>query len=170
MTFCQVVGWSAADWSRPATNKSISSGRKRKSLMFCWERKSWTSWLLTCCSKKGWAAENSSRKVNRKENCFLSSHFDGLSRIKEHLLEKGIQSRSMTARPCEVYNRPTTGWHLLVSLFLGATAVIHSRFLAVQNKLSAGQCPGPACVRCDQISKRKGLRLVHHLMELQSVL
>ena len=58
--------WSAADWSRPATNKSISS--ERESLLFYWERKSWTSWLLTCCSKKGWAAEKSSKKgVNRKE-------------------------------------------------------------------------------------------------------
>jgi len=42
--------------------------------VFCWERKSWTSWLLTCFSKKGWAAEKSSKKgVNRKENSFLSS-------------------------------------------------------------------------------------------------
>ena len=41
--------------------------------MFCWERKSWTSWLLPCCSKKGWAAEKSSKKgKNRKEKCFLS--------------------------------------------------------------------------------------------------
>jgi len=68
----RLFGWSATDWSRPATNKSVSS--ERKSLVFCWERKSWTSWLLTCCSKKGWAAEKSSKKgVNRKENCFLSS-------------------------------------------------------------------------------------------------
>jgi len=29
----------------------------QKSLVFCWERKSWTNWLLTGCSKKGWAAE-----------------------------------------------------------------------------------------------------------------
>ena len=43
--------WSAADWSRPATNNSISSERKRKSLLFCWERKSWTSWLY-CISKR----------------------------------------------------------------------------------------------------------------------
>jgi len=70
----RLFGWSAADWSRSATNKSISSERKRESLLFCWERKSWTSWLLTCCSKKGWAAEESSKKgVNRKEKCFLSS-------------------------------------------------------------------------------------------------
>ena len=70
----RLFGWSAADWPRPATNKSISSERKRKSLLFCWERKSWTSWLLTCCSKKGWAAEKSSKKgENRKEKCFLSS-------------------------------------------------------------------------------------------------
>jgi len=70
----RLFGWSAADWSRPATNKSISSERKRKIVLFCWERKSWTSWLLTCCSKKGWAAEKSSKKgVNRKEKCFLSS-------------------------------------------------------------------------------------------------
>ena len=42
--------------------------------MFCWERKLWTSWLLTCCSKKGRAAEKSSEKgVNRMEKCFLSS-------------------------------------------------------------------------------------------------
>ena len=59
----RLFGWSAADWSWPATNKSISSERKRKSLLFCWERESWTSWLLTCCSKKGWAAEKSSKKV-----------------------------------------------------------------------------------------------------------
>jgi len=59
----RLFGWSAADWSRPATNKSISSERKRKSLLFCWERESWTSWLLTCCSKKGWAAEKSSKTV-----------------------------------------------------------------------------------------------------------
>jgi len=62
-----------------------------------WERKLWTRWLLTCCSKKGWgykglqgwptarvsgccskkgwAAEKSSKKGgNRKEKCFLSSH------------------------------------------------------------------------------------------------
>jgi len=70
----RLFGWSAADWSRPATNMSISSERNRTSLLFCWERKSWTSWLLTCCSKKGWAAEKSSKKsVNRKEMCFLSS-------------------------------------------------------------------------------------------------
>jgi hypothetical protein len=30
--------------------------------------------VLTCCSKKGWAAEKSSKKgENRKEKCFLSS-------------------------------------------------------------------------------------------------
>ena len=33
--------------------------------MFCWERKLWTSWLLTCCGKKSWAAEKSSKKVQR---------------------------------------------------------------------------------------------------------
>jgi len=43
--------WSAADWSWPATNKSISSERKRNSLVFCWERKLWASWLLTCPRK-----------------------------------------------------------------------------------------------------------------------
>ena len=48
----RLFGWSAADWSRPATNKSMSSETKRKSLLFCRERKSWTSWLLTCRSKK----------------------------------------------------------------------------------------------------------------------
>ena len=58
----RLFGWSAADWSRPATNKSISSERE-KSLVFCWKRKPWTSWLLTCCSKKGWAAEKSSKKM-----------------------------------------------------------------------------------------------------------
>jgi len=42
----RLFGWSAADWSRPATNKSISSERKREGLLFCWGRKSWTSWLL----------------------------------------------------------------------------------------------------------------------------
>ena len=48
--------WLIGCWlSRPATNKSISLERKRKNLLFCWERKSWTSWLLTCCSKMGWA-------------------------------------------------------------------------------------------------------------------
>jgi len=70
----RLFGWSAADWSRPATYKSISTERKRKSIVFCWERKLWTSWLLTCCSKKGWVAEKSSKKgVNRKEKCFFSS-------------------------------------------------------------------------------------------------
>ena len=59
----RLFGWSAADWSRPATNKSISSERKRKNLLFCWERKSWTSWLLTCCSKKGWALQKHSAWV-----------------------------------------------------------------------------------------------------------
>jgi len=79
----RLFGWSAADWSRPATNKSISSERKRKSLLFSWERKSWTSWLLTCCSKKGWAAEKSTKKgVNRKEKCFLSSQTRWSWRIK----------------------------------------------------------------------------------------
>jgi len=29
----RLFGWSAADWSRPATNKSISSKRKRKSIV-----------------------------------------------------------------------------------------------------------------------------------------
>ena len=53
----RLSGWSAADWSRQATNKFISSNRKIKIIGFCWERKSWTSWLLTCCSKKGWTAE-----------------------------------------------------------------------------------------------------------------
>ena len=71
----RLFGWSAADWSRPATKKSISSERKRES--YCSaekENQPWTSWLLTCCSKKVWAAETSSKKgVNRKEKCFLSS-------------------------------------------------------------------------------------------------
>ena len=40
-----LAGWSAADWSRPATKKSIS-------------------WLLSCC-KKGWAAEKSSRRKQK---------------------------------------------------------------------------------------------------------
>jgi hypothetical protein len=31
----RLFGWSAADWSRPATNESISSERKRKSLVLC---------------------------------------------------------------------------------------------------------------------------------------
>jgi len=73
MTFSQVV-WLIGCWLVSAShNKFISSERKRKSLLFCWERKSWTSWLLTCCSKKGWAAEKTSKKgVNKKEKCFLS--------------------------------------------------------------------------------------------------
>jgi len=80
-----LFGWLAADWSRPATNKSISSERKRKSLLFCQERKSWTSWLLTCCSKKGWAAEKSSKKgVNRKESVSSAHKLDGLGKLKEH--------------------------------------------------------------------------------------
>jgi hypothetical protein len=29
-----LFGWSAADWSRPAANKSLSAERKRKSLLF----------------------------------------------------------------------------------------------------------------------------------------
>jgi len=73
----RLFGWSAADWFRPATNKSISPERKRKILLFCWERKSWTSWLLTCCGKKGWAAEKSSKKgVNRKDAYILGILFD----------------------------------------------------------------------------------------------
>jgi len=40
---------------------------------------------LTGCSKKGWAAEKSSKKgVNRKEKRFLSSQLVGLGKIKEH--------------------------------------------------------------------------------------
>jgi len=35
----KLFGWSAADWSRRATNNSISSERKRKSLVFCWKEK-----------------------------------------------------------------------------------------------------------------------------------
>jgi len=66
----RLFGWSAADWSRPATNKSVSSERKRKSLVFCWERKSWTSWLLTCRSKKGWAAVKSSKRCIQEGNMF----------------------------------------------------------------------------------------------------
>ena len=31
----RLFGWSAADWPRPATNISISSERKRKSVVFC---------------------------------------------------------------------------------------------------------------------------------------
>jgi len=74
----RLFGWSAADWSRPATNKSISSERRKKSIVLL--RKEITNKLVvdrstTCCSKKGWAAEKSSKKgvINRKEKCFLSS-------------------------------------------------------------------------------------------------
>jgi hypothetical protein len=43
------------------------------------------SWLLTCCSKKGWAAEKSSKKgVFIKENVALAHKLDGLGKIKEH--------------------------------------------------------------------------------------
>ena len=69
----RLFGWSAADWSRPATNKFIGSKRKRSSLLFCWERKLWTSWLLTCCSKKVGLLKSPKKGVNRKEKCFLSS-------------------------------------------------------------------------------------------------
>jgi len=106
----RLFGWSAADWSRPATNKSISLERRRKSQLFCWERKSWTSWLLTCCSKKGWAAEKSSKKgVNRNEKCFLSSSahkLDDLGKIKEHaplVLNMFIFPRALAV----TYTRPT---------------------------------------------------------------
>jgi len=71
----RLFGWLIGRWLVSAShNKSISLERKRKSLLFCWERKSWTSWLLTCSNKKGWAAEKFSKKgENRKEKCFLSS-------------------------------------------------------------------------------------------------
>ena len=52
----------------PALNAPLDHEHHHR-LLFCWEKKSWTSWLLTCCSKKGWAAEKSSKKgENRKEN------------------------------------------------------------------------------------------------------
>ena len=66
----RLFGWSAADWSRPATNTSISSERNRKSLVFCWERIPWTIWLLTFCSKKCWAAEKSSKMCKQKGKMF----------------------------------------------------------------------------------------------------
>jgi len=53
--------------------------------LFCWERKSWTSWLLTCCSKKGWAAEKSSKKGETERISVSSAHkLDGLGKLQEH--------------------------------------------------------------------------------------
>jgi hypothetical protein len=61
VTFSQVV-WLIDCWLEiSATNKSISSERTSEDLVFCWEGKLWTSCLLTCCSRKGWAAEKSSK-------------------------------------------------------------------------------------------------------------
>jgi hypothetical protein len=40
---------------------------------------------LTCCSKKGWAAEKSSKKgENRKESVSSAHKLDGLGKLKEH--------------------------------------------------------------------------------------
>ena len=57
--------------------------------MFCWEKK-WASWLLTCSSKQGWAAGNSSKEgVNKKHKYFLSSQTCGLGKIKERAPRSG---------------------------------------------------------------------------------
>ena len=102
--------WSAADWSRPDTNKSISSERRRKSLLFCWERKSWTSWLLTCCSKKGWTAhsweytvlgvkcfcchahsrdtQETLKRDSRERKSYDTQSYDTRETLKRHLRER----------------------------------------------------------------------------------
>ena len=120
----RLFGWSAADWSRPATNKSISSERNRKSLLFCWERKSWTSWLLTCCSKKGWVAEKSSKKgVNRKEKCFLSSQTRWSWQIRIRV-------------------KPMTGWTVCQPAFPGAFFVHNSVALLLSTSVVWGTFKG----------------------------
>ena len=77
----RLFGWSAADWSRPATNQSISSERKRKSLLFCWERKSWTSCCWPAAAKrvqirhKTWQHElHTPRTAHRVFRCFQTQH------------------------------------------------------------------------------------------------
>jgi len=67
----RLFGWSAADWSRPATNKSISSERKSCSAekrnheqVGCW---------LVAAKRVGLLKRSSKKVVNRKETCFISS-------------------------------------------------------------------------------------------------
>ena len=62
VTFSQ-VDWLIGCWLVSASHKSISSKRKRKIILS-------TSWLLTCCSKKAWAAEKSSKKGRLEINRF----------------------------------------------------------------------------------------------------
>ena len=68
--------------------------------MFCWERKSWTSRLLTSCrSKKGWVGllKSPQKKVKTERKSVSSAHkLDGLGKLKVHLvLNKFIVTRTL---------------------------------------------------------------------------
>ena len=118
----RLFGWSAADWSRPATNKSISSERKRKGLAFCWERKPWTLTNTGCwpvAVKRVGLLRSPKKSINKKEKCFLSSQTcrtQSTSKLKSTLVKNSfIEKRLWTSAHTSV-THPTCSACLLCSL------------------------------------------------------
>jgi hypothetical protein len=72
----RLFGWSAADWSRPTTNISISSERKRKSKEHgvLLRKKIMNRLVVDLLQQKGLSRWKVLKNVvNEKEKCFLSS-------------------------------------------------------------------------------------------------
>jgi len=81
----RLFGWSAADWSRPATNKSISSERKRK--VYCSAEKG-NHEQVSCwpvAAKRVGLLKSFPKKVKTERKNVSSAHkLDGLGKLKEH--------------------------------------------------------------------------------------
>jgi len=85
----RLFGWSAADWSQPATNKSLSLEKKKKSIVLL-RKEIMNKLVVDLLQQKGlgcWKVLN--KRCKQKGKVFpqpaASAHkFDGLGKIKEH--------------------------------------------------------------------------------------
>jgi hypothetical protein len=63
--------------------------------LFCWERKSWTSWLLTLQQKGLGCWKVIKKRWKEKGESFLSWQPKGLGKTKEHVQDMFIFTRTL---------------------------------------------------------------------------
>ena len=75
----RLFGWSAADWSRPATNKSISSERRRKSIVLL-RKEIMNKLVVDLLQQKGLGCLKVHKKrcKQKQKKCFLKSQSNSM--------------------------------------------------------------------------------------------
>ena len=82
----RLFGWSAADWSRPATNKFIGSKKKKKSIVLL-KKEIINKLVVDLLQQKSlgcWKVLKKRCKQKGKMFPQLTNSLDGLDKIKEH--------------------------------------------------------------------------------------